>query len=134
MATLTTPLLPSDRRFGISFALVLATGGVYGLFRAWSPPVYTLCLLLSMTFAVVGTAAPQLLAPLNKGWFRLGQILGMIVNPIILGLIFFAVVTPVAWVTRLIGRDELRLQRSRAASYWCGRDTPCNSDTFKHQF
>lgn len=134
MATLSAPPLPSERRFGISFALTLAVGGVYGLFQAWSPRIYMMCLLLSTAFLIVGTTAPQLLAPLNRAWFRLGQALGMIVNPIVLGLIFFALVTPIALVTRLLGRDELRLRRSTVTSYWLTRETSCNSDSFKHQF
>jgi hypothetical protein len=65
---------------------------------------------------------------------RFGLLLGMIVSPIVLGLIFFIMFTPVAFLMRLRGRDELRLKSKEKHTHWIQRDTPMQTDSFKHQF
>jgi hypothetical protein len=79
---------------------------------------------------------PRLLAPLNKAWFQIGELMGKLVSPIVLGVIFFLIITPVGLLGRLFGRDELRLKRRRqAASYWVERQPPGpTGDSFKNQF
>ncbi len=70
-------------------------------------------------------AAPQVLAPLNRLWFKLGLLLHKIVNPIVLGIMFYVVVTPTGLIMRLLGKDLLRLKRDpAAASYWIERTPP----------
>ena len=79
--------------------------------------------------------APQWLRPFNRAWFLLGELLGKIVSPIVLGVIFFLLITPVALVGRLLGRDELRLKRKPVNSYWVDRTPPGpEADSFKNQF
>jgi hypothetical protein len=132
MTTLTVPPLPSEKKFGITLALAL---GTYGSLRTWSLHINVLCLLLSIALGVSSIAAPRLLAPLNRTWFRLGQLLGRIVNPIVLGLIYFGVLTPFGLIARLAGRDELRLRRTALGSYWLSRKaTRLTVESFKHQF
>jgi len=76
-----------------------------------------------------------LLTPLNKAWFLLGHALGKVVNPIILGIIFFGLLTPIALIARLFGRDELKLRRSDSKTYWIKpTDTNTDSESFKNQF
>jgi hypothetical protein len=75
-----------------------------------------------------------LLRPLNKGWMMLGLILGMIVSPIVLGVLFFLLLTPVSFVIRLWGRDELKLKRQRSESFWRTREQDLSTDAFKRQF
>ena len=75
------------------------------------------------------------LAPLNKAWAALGQILGRLVSPIVLGLIFFCLITPVALIGRIGGRDQLRLKTRADTSYWIKREPPGPApDSFKNQF
>ena len=76
----------------------------------------------------------DVLLPLNKLWFRFGLLLSTIVSPIVLGVIFFGIFTPIAVLMRMSGRDELRLKFNNKASHWISRSPPIQSDTFKHQF
>ena len=73
--------------------------------------------------------------PLNKAWMRLGFLLGVIINPIVLGLIFFLLFTPIALLMRLFGRDELRLRVKNRSSHWKNRNIrSIGMNTFKQQF
>ena len=76
----------------------------------------------------------EALLPLNKLWMQFGLLLGMIVSPIILGLIFFGLFTPIAMLMRISGRDELRLKLTEKASHWISRGEPIKSESFKQQF
>lgn len=86
-------------------------------------------------FLVAALVRPSLLAPLNKAWFELGLLLGKIVSPIVLGAIFFLLITPVAICSRFFGRDQLRLKKQKVNSYWVQRE-PIGPDaeSFKNQF
>jgi len=86
-------------------------------------------------FSVATLLSPQLLAPLNRLWYGLGVLLGKIISPIVLGLIFFVLITPVSLVTRLFGRDELKMKKRNVESYWVDRSPPGPpSDSFKNQY
>ena len=79
--------------------------------------------------------APGILLPLNKAWYRLGLLMGKVVSPIVLGILFFIVITPVAIVTRLFGRDVLLLRKRDVNSYWIERNPPGpQPESFKEQF
>jgi hypothetical protein len=76
-----------------------------------------------------------LLRPLNKAWYQLGLFLGRFVSPIVLGILFFIVITPVAIVMRLSGRDALKLRRQDVSSHWIDRKPPGpEPESFKEQF
>jgi len=114
----------SDRGFGLVFAAVFTIVGLGplvlgdGQVRIWA-------LVVALAFLAAALARPGLLAPLNRVWFKFGMVLHRIVNPLVMGLIFFAVITPMAIVMRLAGRDLLGLKKSEsAASYWVVRDPP----------
>jgi len=120
MSASLTPPLPSDRKFGLFFsgllaliAAILATRGRWGL--ALSPTV------LSLAFLVLAVWAPSRLALLNLLWFRFGLLLARVVSPIVLGVMFFGLLTPVALVTRLFGRDVLRLKKRSQPTHWIER-------------
>ena len=85
-------------------------------------------------FFLITAIIPQVLLPLNKLWMRLGLLLGMIVSPIVLGIIFFGLVTPYGVVMRMFGRDELRLKFTKKSSHWISRSESIKSDSFKNQF
>ena len=113
----------SDRAFGIVFVVVFAGIGAWPLLGGEPPRTWLLALaaLLGLATAV----APHLLAPFNRLWFRFGLALQKVVTPVVLGVLFFAVITPMALLMRATGRDPLALARDRdAKSYWIARDPP----------
>ena len=125
--------LPSNRKFGFFFTFVFAVAAAYffnstNMIRAY---IFTIA---SLIFLVVTVAKADILLPLNKLWMRFGLLLGMIVSPIVIGIIFFGLFTPIAILMRLSGRDELRLRFSHKISHWINRSEPIKSESFKHQF
>lgn len=126
---------PSDRKFGFTFAVIFIVVGVYGVLASWRPIAPILCVLAGAVLFVLAAVAPQLLGSLNRAWSSFGELLGRVVSPVALSLIFFALITPVAVITRLFGRDELRLKRRAVSSYWVLRQISVpDPKSFKHQF
>ena len=113
----------SDRSFGLTFAAVGAILGLWPLWHGQAPRWWLLGLVLALI--VVSLAAPALLAPFNRVWQRIGLLLHRIVNPLVLGIVFYGVVTPLGLFLRARGKDPLRLSFDpSAASYWIERDPP----------
>ena len=125
--------LPSNKKFGFFFTFVFALASAYFFNSTSALWAYTFG-LASLTFLIVSTVKSEILLPLNKLWMRFGHLLGMIVSPIILGVIFFGLFTPIAFVMRLSGRDELRLKFLKKPSHWISRNESINSEAFKNQF
>lgn len=127
--------LPSERSFGFLFSVIFAGLGVYSFYKGWTQSTGAAWLVASLIMGLVTLFAPRILVPFNKAWFLLGQLLGKIVSPIVLGIVFFGLLTPVAVITRLFGRDVLRLKRHAVSSFWVERTLPGPaSDSFKNQF
>jgi hypothetical protein len=113
----------SDRTFGLVFAAVFAV--VAGWPLVSGQPLRWWAVAVAAAFALLALAAPRLLAAPNRLWTRLGVLLGKVVSPIALGILFYAVISPLAAVLRLAGKDPLRLNREAgASSYWIARDPP----------
>lgn len=126
---------PSDRRFGILIGLALVATGVRGYFHSWSASPVVVVLALGAIFLLLAWLAPRRLTPLTAAWMRFGEILGRIVSPIVLGIIFFGMITPVAAATRMFGRDELRLRRTKEKTFWIARRPPGPAGaSFRKQF
>ena len=126
--------LPSNRKFGIFFTFVFVATATY-FFWEGSTQVSVILGVLAAVFALVTIIKSELLLPLNKLWMSLGLLLGVIISPIVLGVLFFFLFTPIAFLMRLLGRDELRLKKFEAKSYWKSREpSGPNGDSFKHQF
>lgn len=127
--------MPSTRSFGLLFTLVFAALGIYAFFMDWQRAIYVAAASLSAITILVTVLAPNLLSPFNRAWFLLGEILGKIVSPVVLGIIFFGMLTPVGFITRLFGRDELRLKKTGASSHWVARE-PAGPppESFNNQF
>ena len=126
--------LPSNRKFGIFFTAVFIVFSIYSYFHLGQLPVLVFLGLATILLALT-VLKPDWLLPMNKLWAIIGLLLGKIVSPIILGAIFFLIFTPIAIITRLIGRDELRLKRRNNDTYWVSRDTgDLNPKSFKDQF
>ena len=126
--------LPSNKKFGFFFTFVFAILAFYFLFIdsiLWAQALA----ILAVLFLLITVIIPQVLLPLNKLWMRLGLLLGMIVSPIVLGIIFFGLVTPYGVVMRMFGRDELRLNFKNKKTHWKERDPKIDKyNSFKNQF
>jgi predicted membrane metal-binding protein len=124
----------SERGFAVVFAVVFALVGLWPLLSGG--PVRAWALLIAAAFLLAGFAAPGILAPLNRLWFRFGMALGRIVSPVVMGIIFFGTVMPTGLLMRLFRKDLLRLRFDPAAeSYWIPRDPPGPSaESLKQQF
>jgi len=125
--------LPSNRKFGFFFTFVFAVAAAYFYYSANVSWAY-LFIAAASIFLLITLIRSDALLPLNKLWMRFGFLLGMIVSPIVLGIIFFGLFTPIAMLMRLGGRDELRLKFRQKTSHWMTRSEPIKSESFKHQF
>jgi len=123
--------LPTNRNFGIVFFIIFLLISIWPIIdgqssiRLWS-------LVISLIFLVLGILNSKLLSPLNFAWMKLGEILGKIIAPIVMSLIFFIVITPIGLLTRLTGKDLLKLKFSKKNSYWIKRNKTLGS--MKRQF
>mgnify|MGYP001372601424 CR=1 FL=1 len=120
----------SNRSFGITFFIVFLIISLYPLLnsesiRAWS-------LIISSIFLVLGFFNSKLLTPLNKIWFKFGLFLGKIVSPIVMGIIFFFVVTPIALLMKILQKDLLNLKFNKNNTYWIKKSDP--KSKMKNQF
>jgi hypothetical protein len=124
----------SDRSFGFVFAGFFTLLAAYGWWQ--ESERWPISLGIAGVFLLAALLRPRILAPLNRLWAKLGHVMGMIVSPLVLGLIFFAVMAPLGLLMRLLGKDPLRLRRdSRAGSYWIVRQPPGPpGDTLRDQF
>lgn len=125
--------LPSNRKFGFFFGLVLFLFAVYFLYRQ-SYIVATVLCFTSSLFIIITILNDKLLSRLNSFWMHFGILLGMIISPIIMGLIFFGIITPYAILMRISGRDALRLRNSENKSYWIIRSKDSLNSNLRNQF
>jgi hypothetical protein len=126
--------LPTNQKFGWFFVAVFTAVAAYAYWKEWHT-VTLVALIIATLFIATSFFMPQILSPLNRLWYGLGLLLGKIVSPIVLGLIFFVLITPVSLVTRLFGRDELKMKKRNLESYWTDRLPPGPpSDSFKNQY
>ena len=122
--------ISSNRSFGIVFFIVFLFIAFYplinqGEIRIWS-------VLISLLFLILGIINSKVLSPLNKVWFKFGIFLGKIISPIVMGIIFFLVVTPIAFLMRILKKDLLNLKYNKNSSYWVEKTDP--KSTMKNQF
>ena len=120
----------SNRSFGIIFFLFFLTIATWPLLndkdlRLWS-------LVISIIFFILGILNSKILNPLNTIWFKLGLLLGKLVSPIVMGSIFFLVVTPIGLLMRILNKDLLNLNKNSNNSYWINKTGP--KSKMKNQF
>mgnify|MGYP001207685574 CR=1 FL=1 len=120
----------SNKSFGIVFFIVFLLISLYPLLndeniRFWS-------LVISVIFLILGIFNSSLLLPLKKLWFKFGIILGKIISPVVMGIIFFFVVTPIGLIMRILGKDVLNLKYNDYKSYWIEKNGP--KSKMKNQF
>ena len=123
--------MPSNQKFGWMFVAIFTVGGFYSEYN-----YFTWLAIASIFFAaiflLITIRFPSALTPLNKYWFKLGLLLGKVVSPVVLSLIFLVLITPVALITRLFGRDVLFLKKRKASSYWVEKES-IDPNSFKNQ-
>ena len=120
----------SNKSFGIVFFVVFLLIAVYplinnGELRVWS-------LILSLAFLILGLLNSKILYPLNKIWFKFGLLLGRIVSPLVMVIIFFLVVTPIGLLMRILNKDLLNLKFNKSKSYWIEKNE--QKSKMKNQF
>ena len=122
--------ISSNRSFGIVFFAIFLLVAIYplindGELRLWS-------LFISIIFLLLGLVNSKILNPLNKLWFKFGIFLGKIISPLVMGIIFFLVVTPIGLLMRLLNKDLLNLKFNKNGSYWIEKTEP--KSKMKNQF
>ena len=122
--------ISSNRSFGIIFFIVFFLIALYPLINTEDIRIWSF--LISLTFLILGLINSRILTPLNKLWFKFGILLGRIVSPIIMGIIFFLVVTPIGFIMRILGKDLLNLKFNRNKTYWIEKTGP--KSKMKNQF
>lgn len=127
--------LPTNRKFGFFFSAIFFLIALRLYWHVGSIGWTFFFGALTASFLLISIFASQLLTPLNKIWYRFGLALGRVVSPIVLGLIFFLILTPIALIIRIAGRDNLKMKKMDTQSYWVERLPPGpTSDSFKNQY
>ena len=122
--------LNSNKSFGVVFFLFFLFISIYPLLnnqniRLWS-------LFISLIFLILGLLNSSILSPLNKLWFKFGILLGKIISPLVMGVIFFIVVTPIGILMKILKKDLLNLEYNNSKSYWIIKKGP--KSEMKNQF
>lgn len=108
--------ISSNKSFGIVFAVVFFLIALWPIINSNDIRIWSL--IVSIIFLILGLMNSSILTPINKIWFRLGILLGNFIAPIVMGIIFFFVVTPIGLIMRLLGRDLIKLKKNNENSYW----------------
>ena len=125
--------LPSNRKFGFFFTICFLVGSIY-CFYSEIKTGFIVFSSLSLFVLLITIIKADLLFPLNKFWMYLGISIGTIVSPVVLGLVFFGIFSPIGMFMRFLGRDELNLKSTIKSSYWIERKPSTRSDSFEDQF
>ena len=120
----------SNKSFGIVFSIFFLLISVYLLLN--NNPIYYWSLFVSFIFLVLGLMNSKILSPLNLLWFKFGILLGKIVSPVVMGIIFFLVVTPISIILKIFGKDVLNLKFNNNKTYWIEKNGP--KSNMKKQF
>ena len=120
----------SNKSFGIVFFTVFLIIAIWPLLngndiRYWS-------LIISIVFLILGILNSKILTPLNKTWFKIGILLGNVISPIVMSIIFFLVVTPTSFIMKILGKDLLNLKKNTKNSYWITKQN--KNSRMKNQF
>ena len=134
MANLKNITLPSNFHFGLFFSILFLVIS-FILFINQYTILAVIMALLFVIFLSLTLCKSPILTPLNKGWMLFGLDIGKIINPLVLGFIFFILITPVSLFFKVVGRDELRLKQINKKSFWVIRSSKkIHAKSFKDQF
>jgi len=121
----------NNRSFGILFFIVFLILGLYPTLKGNSPNIYFI--FISIPFIILGLINSKILTPLNNAWIKVGEILGMIIAPIVMAIIYFFILTPISIVVRIFGKDLLSIKFNKQVNtYWINRKK--NISSMKKQF
>ena len=120
----------SNKSFGIVFFIFFLIVALYPLVNEESIRIWAV--ILSVIFLILGLINSQALTPLNILWFKFGILLGKIISPIVMGLVFFLVLTPTGIIMRLLKKDLLKLKKNKLNTYWINRSE--SKSDMKNQF
>ena len=110
----------SNRSFGILFFLVFLGFGLWPLTKEMSPNIYLI--IISVIFLILGLLDSKLLSPLNNLWIKFGEILGKVIAPIVMAVVYFLILTPISLLVRLFGKDLIEMKfNNNVKSYWIKR-------------
>ena len=122
--------ISSNRSFGIVFFIVFLLIALYPLLKGNDLRIWSL--VVSFIFLILGLINSKILTPLNRLWFKFGLLLGKFISPLIMGIIFFIVVTPIGIIMRLLKKDLLNLKYNKKETYWIDKSGP--KSKMKNQF
>ena len=122
--------ISSNRSFGTVFFIVFLLIALYPLLKGSDLRIWSL--VISFVFLVLGLINSKILTPLNRLWFKFGLLLGRFISPLIMGIIFFVVVTPIGIMMRLLKKDLLNLKYNKKETYWIDKSGP--KSKMKNQF
>ena len=122
--------ISSNRSFGIVFFVFFFLISFYPLINSEEIRIWSL--LIALIFLILGLINSKVLSPLNKAWFMFGIFLGKIISPLVMAIIFFSVVTPIAILMKLLRKDLLNLKFNNNKSYWIEKTQP--KSKMKNQF
>ena len=120
----------SNKSFGIVFFFVFLIVGIYPILKGNEPHYWSI--IISVIFLILGLLNSIYLTPLNKLWFKFGILLGQIISPIVMGVVFFIVVTPIALIMKILNKDVLNLNKNNKKTYWI--EYKNKSSKMKNQF
>ena len=121
----------SNRSFGLLFFIVFIVVGLWPITKGETANIYLI--LISLFFLILGLINSKILSPFNKAWIKLGEILGLIIAPIIMALVYFIILTPISLIVRMLGKDLLGLKfLKKQDTYWTKRKKKLG--TMKKQF
>jgi hypothetical protein len=121
----------SNRSFGLLFFIVFIVVGLWPVIKGETANIYLI--LISLFFLIFGLINSKILSPFNKAWIKLGEILGLIIAPIIMALVYFIILTPISLIVRMLGKDLLGLKfLKKQDTYWTRRKKKLG--TMKKQF
>lgn len=125
-----SPKTTSNKSFGITFSIVFLIISIWSFFNNANIEIWAL--VFSIIFLILGIFNSNLLTPLNKVWFKFGLILGNIISPIVMGVVFFLVVTPIGICLKLFSKDVLSIKKNNLTTYW--KEKSKYDSSMKNQF
>ena len=120
----------SNKSFGIVFFTVFLIIAIWPLLNGYEIRYWSL--IISIVFLILGILNSKILTPLNKIWFKIGILLGNVISPIVMSIIFFLVVTPTSFIMKILGKDLLNLKKNTKSSYWIKKQN--QNSRMKNQF
>ena len=111
--------IPSNRNFGVVFFIFFMIISLFPLFKDGNVRVWAL--VVAIIFLILGLLNSSVLSPLNRIWFKFGILLGSFVSPIVMGIVFFAIVTPTSLIMKVLGKNLLNLKKDNKKTYWIER-------------